>query len=109
MMPSKATTMSSRLSTAWGFLDLGHDRKPAEPHLVHDRVDVGDIGGRTDEGQGDDVGAEPQRPAQVLAVLLGQGGDADGDPGQVDPLVVRDEATLDHLGDDVGLRHRGRC
>ena len=87
MMPSKAAMISARLLDRLGLLDLGDDRQP-HADLVHDRVDVVDVLGRADEGQRDHVGAQAQRPAQVVLVLLGQGRDAHGDAGQVDALVV---------------------
>ena len=60
------------------LLDLGNDRD-ALAHLVHDLVDILDVLGRTHEGQGDEVGILLDTPAQILLVLLGQGGDGDGD------------------------------
>ena len=53
-----------------------------------------------DERQRDEVDAEPQRPAQVGLVLLGERGHRDRDAGQVDPLVVGDLAADDDLGAD---------
>ena len=62
----------------------------------------GDVVGAAHERQRDQVGADAQRPAQVVLVLLGQRGDVDGDAGQVDALVVRDAAALDDLAGDDG-------
>ena len=86
------------------LLDLGDDRQP-DPDLVHDRVDVLDVGGRADERQRDHVGPQGQCPAQVGLVLIRQCGDAHGDAGQVDALVVRHRTALDDLGVDVGVGH----
>ena len=84
--------ISSRLSTAWGFSILAMTGSRT-PYLVHDRVDVVEVRGRPHEGQRDHVGPQPQRPAQVVLVLLGQGRHGDGDAGQVDALVVGDRAA----------------
>src|SRR5690606_29210386 len=48
---------------------------------------------RPHEGQRDEVGAEAEGPAQVLLVLLGQGGHAHRHAGQVEALVVRHGAA----------------
>ena len=71
------------------------------------RWHVLDVVAAADEGEGDDVGAGAQRPAQVLDVLLGEGGDGDGDAGQVEALVVGDHAALDDDGADARAVDRG--
>jgi hypothetical protein len=40
-------------------------------------------------------------PAEVCLVLLGEGGDADGDSGEVESLVVGDGSAVDDAGVDV--------
>src|SRR5690606_8154046 len=83
------------------LLDLA-DEGDADALLFHDLVaDVG-VGGGADEGQGDEVDAEAQGPAEVLLVLLGEGGDADGDAGEVEALVVGDHAADGDDGLDAG-------
>ena len=66
-------------------------------------MDVLDVLGRAHEGQGDEVGILLDTPAQILLVLLGQGGDGDGDARQVKALVVRDHAGNLDAGNDVGI------
>ena len=87
------------------LLDLGDDGQ-AQPLLVHDLVHVADVVGGAHEGQRDHVDAHPQRPAQVVLVLLGHRGDRHRDARQVDALVVRQRAALEHLAHDVGLGDR---
>lgn len=84
------------------LLDLGDDGD-ALAELVHDRVHVDDVVGRADERQRDHVDAEAHGEAEVLAVLVGQGRDADGDTRQVDALVVADLTADDRLGEHVGV------
>ncbi len=76
------------------LLDL-RDDGDAHALLRHDLVHALDVGRAAHEGERDQVGADAQAPAQVVLVLLAQRGNADGDAGQVDALVVRDRA-----GDD---------
>ncbi len=54
-----------------------------------------DVLGITDEGQRDQVAAHAQREAEVVDVLLAQRRNVDGRAGQVDALVVGDDAALD--------------
>ncbi|MGY3683441.1 hypothetical protein ACVWXU_007064 [Streptomyces sp. TE33382] len=84
-----------------GLLDLGDDGEPAAL-LLHDAVDVVDVASAAHEGEGDDVGADAQGPAEVVDVLFGESGDGDGDAGEVEPLVVGDHAALDDGGADPG-------
>jgi hypothetical protein len=84
-----------------GFFDFGDDGEPAA-FLVHDAVDVLDVVAGADEGEGDDVGAGAQGPAEVVLVLFGEGGDGDGDAGEVEAFVVGDDAALDDRGVDAG-------
>ncbi len=70
MMPSNASTIASRRSTASGFSILAITGRRT-PDLVHDLVDQLDVVGRADERQRDQVDAEPQREAQVVGVLVG--------------------------------------
>ncbi len=65
-------------------------------------MDVLDVAAAADEGEGDDVGAGAQGPAEVLDVLVGEGGDGDGDAGEVESLVVGDHAAFDDGGADAG-------
>ena len=66
-------------------------------------MDILDVLGRTHEGQRDEVGILLDTPAQVLLVLLRQGGNRDGDARQVQTLVVRNHAGNLDAGNDVGL------
>ena len=79
------------------LLHLGEDGDPPA-HLVHDRVHILDVGGRAHERQEHEVDTDPQRPAQVVLVLVRQRRHADRDTGKVDPLVVADRPTLHHPG-----------
>src|SRR5918995_463732 len=85
-----------------GLLDLGDDRQ-ADALLVHDLMHVADVVGGADERQRDHVDAHPQRPAQVVLVLLRHRRHRHRDAGEVDALVVRQGAALEHLADDIGL------
>ena len=58
---------------------------------------------------GDEVGADLQGPAQVVAVLLAQGRHGDGDAGQVNALVVGHVAGHLDTGDDVGIDDDGNA
>ena len=51
----------------------------------------------------------PMRRAQRRSsiVLLGEGGDGDGDAGEVEALVVGDHAAFDDGGVDAGAVDRG--
>lgn len=89
-----------------GLFDLGDDGE-SSVFFVHDAVDVFDVVSAADEGEGDDVGADAQGPAEVFDVLLGEGGDGDGDAGEVESLVVGDHAAFDDAGADVGSVDRG--
>lgn len=84
-----------------GLFDLGDDGE-ASAFFVHDAVDVFDVAAAADEGEGDDVGAGAQRPAEVVDVFFGEGGDGDGDAGEVEALVVGDHAAFDDGGVDAG-------
>lgn len=70
-------------------------------------MDVVDVASGADEGQGDDVGAGAQGPAEVVDVLFGEGGDGDGDAGEVESLVVGDHAAFDDGGVDAGAFDAG--
>jgi hypothetical protein len=55
---------------------------------------------RANEAHRHPVHAERRAERHVLDVLVGQCGDREVGVGDVDPLVVRQHATRDHLGDD---------
>ncbi|CAM5687348.1 hypothetical protein SALBM311S_09230 [Streptomyces alboniger] len=84
-----------------GFLHFGDDGEAAAL-FVHDAMDVVDVASAADEGEGDDVEAGAQGPAEVCFVLVGEGGDGDGDAGEVEAFVVGDHASFDHRGVDAG-------
>ena len=107
MNASKASMISSRLSTACGFSSLAITGDAA-PSSSITWCTMLDVVGAADEGQRDHVDAVAQRPAQVLGVLLAHRRHADGDAGQVDALVVADRPADDDLGDHVGLGDLGR-
>ena len=65
-------------------------------------LDVADVGGGADEGDGDDVDALADGEDEVFFVLLGERGDVDGDAGEVDALVFAEHAAVDDLAGDVG-------
>ncbi len=58
-------------------------------------MDVLDVAPAADEGERDEVGSGAQRPPQVGDVLVAECGDGDGDAGEVEALVVGDEAAFD--------------
>lgn len=84
-----------------GFFHLGDDGEVAA-FFGHDAVDVFDVASAADEGERDDVGSGAQGPAEVGFVLVGEGGDGDGDSGEVEALVVGDHAAFDDAGADAG-------
>jgi hypothetical protein len=85
-----------------GLLDLGDDGQ-VHVFFVHDLVDAADVVGGAHEGEGDHVDADAEGPAEVVFVFLAEGGDADGDAGETDALVIGDAAAdLDAAG-DVGV------
>src|SRR5690606_32792307 len=77
-----------------GFFDL-RDHRDAPSDAVHHLVDAVDVGGRTHEGQGDQIHPEPQGELEVVDVFVRQGGDGNIHPGQGQALVVRHRPTLD--------------
>src|SRR5690606_17553208 len=82
-----------------GFFDFGDDGEESS-FFGHDAVDVLDVVAVADEGEGDDVGACAEGPAEVLDVFGGEGGDGDGGAGEVDAFVVGDEAAFGDAGVD---------
>ena len=76
--PSKASTISSSRVDGLGLLQLGDDRD-ADADLVHHPVHELDVLGVADEGERDEVDAEPQRELEVVGVLLRHRRDADVD------------------------------
>ena len=101
MMPSNASMISSRLSTACGFSILAMTGmwRPSSAMITWTRWTS--LALRTNDSA---MRSAPrlQAPAQVGLVLLGQRGHVDRDAGQVDALVVRDRAADDDLGRDDG-------
>ena len=86
MMPSKASTISARWSTACGFSILAStgSRTPSSSMI---RRTSSTSAARPHERQRDQVGLQAQRPAQVLDVLLRQRRHADtATPGRLMPL-----------------------
>ena len=106
MMPSKASTISSRRSTACGFSILAR-RGTRAALLVHDAAYRLGVVRAAHEGQGDQVDAQVEREAEVLFVLFGEGRDADGDAREVEALVVGDHAADEDAGADAGTLDRG--
>ncbi|MGX1121257.1 hypothetical protein RKD37_006620 [Streptomyces ambofaciens] len=101
MIPSKGRDDVLDVLHGLRLLDLGDDGQAAAL-LVHDAVHVQDVPPAAHEGERDDVEAAAQRPAQVVLVLLRQGGHGHRDAGQVEALVVGDHAALDHPGAHPG-------
>ena len=64
-------------------------------------LDVADVVGGADEGDGDGVDALADGEDEVFLVLLGERGDLDGDAGEVDALLFAEHAAVDDLADDV--------
>jgi hypothetical protein len=62
--------------------------------LAEDLADVGDVLTATDKRREDHVDVVLDAEAQVVLVLLGQGGQVDIRVGQVDALAGRDEAVV---------------
>ncbi len=100
MMPSKARTIASRLSTASGFSSLAITGSRA-PVLVHDLVDLVDVGRAAHERQRDDVDAQAEGELEVRAVLLRHRRHGHVHPGQRQALVVADRAALGDPADHV--------
>ncbi len=65
-------------------------------------LDVADVVGGADEGDGDSVDALADGEDEVFFVLLGERGDLDRDAREVDALVLAEHAAVDDLADDVG-------
>ena len=60
---------------------------------------MADVGCGSDERDGYDVDALADGEDEVFFVLLGEGGDVDGDSGEVDALVFAERAAVDdHAG-----------
>jgi hypothetical protein len=70
--------------------------------LRHDPVDVVGVGAAADEGEGNHVRPDAQCPAQVCDVFVGERGDADGDTGEIESLMVGDQAAFDDHAVDTG-------
>ncbi len=65
-------------------------------------LDVTHVVGGLHEGDGNDVCPRLEREFEIDFVLLGQCGDLDHNTGEVDPLLLAQQATVDDLGDNVG-------
>jgi hypothetical protein len=88
-----------------GLLDLDHDRGPAGDQAAG----LGDVVGPLHEAEGDPVGAQLEAELQVLAILVGDRGDAQDHHGQIDALGVRERAAGDHRGLERIVGHRGHA
>ena len=92
-----------------GFFELGDD--PGFKAEGGDaEFDVADVFRGADEGDGDGVNAVLHAELEVLLIFLGEGGDADGDAGKVDALVLAEHAAVDDFAVDFfagDLRGRG--
>ncbi len=96
--PSHCSMISSKPRDRGGLLDLASSaRLPADqPPRLHQVL------GPLDEAERDPVGALLARERQIAAVLVGQRRQRQHHVGDVEPLVVRqDAADLDQRGDPV--------
>ena len=75
---------------------------PSSPGRLPDRPDVGP---RLDERLADDVHAVLEGEGQALPVAVGEGGDAEVDPGQVEALAGAQLTTHLHLAADLRTAH----
>ena len=64
-------------------------------------LDVADVVGGADEGDGDGVDALADGEDEVFLVLFGERGNFDGDAGEIDALVFAEHAAVDDLADDI--------
>ena len=85
-------------------LELGHDGNIGAD-VVQEATDVADVGGRPDEGDGDEVDAVLDAEPQIFAILGGETARRLRHAGQRDPLVVADPAPDDHPAPDVDAVH----
>ena len=83
-----------------GFLELGDD-----PGVGFEGgetgLDVADVVGGADEGDGDGVAALGDGELEIDLVFFGERGDVDGDAGEVDALLFAEQAAVDDFADDV--------
>ena len=89
MTPSKARTISSRLSMACGFSILAMTGRCTPTSSMIARTSSTSAAERTNDSAMMSA-VRPQRPAQVVLVLLAHRRHRDRDAGQVDALVVAD-------------------
>ena len=99
--PSLAARISSRWSIACGFSSLAISGTGLPCRVMNARARC-QVRGRPHEAERHQVHALRQPEGQVLLVLLAQRRRRDGDPGQVDPLVLLQHAAVDHLERDLG-------
>ena len=90
-----------------GFLDLGDDAHaalfPIEPFL-----EVEDVGGLLDKGEGQIVDLLTEAEAEIFEILFRHGGDGDAGAGKVDPLAILEGAADHHLAAHVFVGHGER-
>ena len=86
-------------------LDFGDDADGLSAALVEESADLRHVGGPADEGGGDEVKVVLHGEAQVVPVPVGEGGQGDGHAGDVDALVVGEDAASDDGAVDVVAAH----
>ena len=99
-MPSKASDDRLEVVDGLRLLQLGDHRQP-RARLVHDLVDLVDVGRAAHERQRDDVDAQAEGELEVRAVLLRHRRHRHVHPGQRQALVVADRAALGDPADHV--------
>ena len=82
-------------------LNFGDDADVLAAETVQHGADLRHVGGAADKGGGHKVEVVLHREAQVLLVLVGEGGQGDGHAGDIDALVVGQGAAGDHPAADV--------
>jgi hypothetical protein len=106
MMPSAAVDDLGQAVDGLRLLDLGDDRD-GDAVVGEQALGLAHVLGPAHERQGDVVDAVAQPELDVLPVLVGQGRGRHLDPGQVDALVVLEDAAGDHQGVDLVVGHAG--
>ena len=102
MKPSKASTISSRLSTACGFSILAMTGS-VHALLVHDLVHVVDVGGGAHEGQRDEVDRRSAAPSAGRPCPSPTApGTLTATPGRLMPLWLETVPPTIDRGGDVG-------
>jgi hypothetical protein len=107
-MPSATARMASRVLDCLGLFQLGDDPGFAAVGR-HTVAHQANILGSAHKRDGNGVHAVLEREFQVIGVLFRQRGNAYRNAGQVDALVLAQQAAVDDLADHVSLVHFGNA